>query len=258
MEVAFVVFVVLRLLLELAAHFSNGRATTSASRPAAVGSSVRPAPRPRATQHGGTRTRRILSRLALDLEPPVRGCAPLARVQGRRGGRRVVLRAQRDARGELAPVIEARLAGPAEPFVAAADGSGGWVVRSGRRPQVALSLLAGSAWAVERVEVDDGVLRTVLAPGDVPSAALSGVLGHVVDLAAALDGRPALAVAAVPRSGRRVCPYCRDALGGAPRRACGRCGTEHHAACLAEAGGCTLLGCGPTPRGRRRVRAGAA
>jgi hypothetical protein len=42
-----------------------------------------------------------------------------------------------------------------------------------------------------------------------------------------------------------LCPYCRDGLAadGDGAAACDRCGTAHHAACLEEAGGCTVFGC---------------
>lgn len=52
------------------------------------------------------------------------------------------------------------------------------------------------------------------------------------------------------------CPYCHDELaldadGAAAMAECERCGTLHHRACLDEAGGCTIFGCGGT-RGRPR------
>src|SRR5205814_1356715 len=42
------------------------------------------------------------------------------------------------------------------------------------------------------------------------------------------------------------CPYCHVdiAEGETGLTACDRCKTLHHAACFAEHGGCTLLGCG--------------
>lgn len=53
---------------------------------------------------------------------------------------------------------------------------------------------------------------------------------------------------------RLRCPYCRDdlALAASDLAACDACRTVHHADCLAEAGGCTVLGCvgAPTPRER--------
>ncbi len=57
------------------------------------------------------------------------------------------------------------------------------------------------------------------------------------------------------------CPYCRDELDvTAPEvAACDRCATVHHTDCLAEAGGCTIFGCGARqpaqPRDARRPRA---
>ncbi|MCO5165555.1 MAG: hypothetical protein M9894_04190 [Planctomycetes bacterium] len=52
-----------------------------------------------------------------------------------------------------------------------------------------------------------------------------------------------------------LCPYCRDEvpLEGGDVEACDRCGTLHHRACLDEAGGCTIFGCGAarTPRRER-------
>ena len=51
------------------------------------------------------------------------------------------------------------------------------------------------------------------------------------------------------------CPYCRDALAleGQDVEACPACGTAHHAACLAEAGGCTVFACRGGPE-RLRAR----
>lgn len=57
------------------------------------------------------------------------------------------------------------------------------------------------------------------------------------------------------------CPYCRDELGVELRlddgsddlAVCDRCGTLHHRACLDEAGGCTIFGCGAR-RARERAR----
>ncbi len=47
-----------------------------------------------------------------------------------------------------------------------------------------------------------------------------------------------------------LCPYCRDDLeleGPLALTACLRCGTAHHDACMVEAGGCTVFGCGGDP-----------
>ena len=47
------------------------------------------------------------------------------------------------------------------------------------------------------------------------------------------------------------CPYCHDCLEGGEiedaRVVCEGCGTSHHRACLAELGGCTVMGCGGKP-----------
>ena len=44
------------------------------------------------------------------------------------------------------------------------------------------------------------------------------------------------------------CPYCHDYLEGGVLEdvqvVCEGCGTAHHRACLAELGGCTVMGCG--------------
>jgi len=49
------------------------------------------------------------------------------------------------------------------------------------------------------------------------------------------------------------CPYCRDDLNpqGEDVSACPDCRTLHHAECLDEAGGCTVLGCANSKAGRR-------
>lgn len=62
------------------------------------------------------------------------------------------------------------------------------------------------------------------------------------------------------------CPYCHDCLEGGQiadaQVVCEGCGTSHHRACLAELGGCTVMGCSggaPAPEGgleeiRERIR----
>jgi len=52
-----------------------------------------------------------------------------------------------------------------------------------------------------------------------------------------------------------LCPYCREDLDLTPAAAdalsaCDRCRTLHHVECLAEAGGCTIFGCGAPNRVR--------
>lgn len=61
-------------------------------------------------------------------------------------------------------------------------------------------------------------------------------------------------------SSRALCPYCRSELRqdeAEELAACGRCDTLHHAACLEEAGGCTVFGCGTRRPMRQRGLAGA-
>lgn len=55
-----------------------------------------------------------------------------------------------------------------------------------------------------------------------------------------------------------LCPFCRDELGGEGEalEACPRCDTVHHAACLEEAGGCTVFGCGTRGSTRRQPQRG--
>jgi hypothetical protein len=50
-------------------------------------------------------------------------------------------------------------------------------------------------------------------------------------------------VVAVRASGEAVCPYCKASAEAEALTTCPACRTPHHAACWAEAGGCTLLGC---------------
>lgn len=54
------------------------------------------------------------------------------------------------------------------------------------------------------------------------------------------------------------CPFCRDQLPRSEATACARCGTPHHADCLAESGRCSVLACGrPTrPPSQRVARPG--
>jgi hypothetical protein len=51
------------------------------------------------------------------------------------------------------------------------------------------------------------------------------------------------------------CPYCHDGLDPAADdvESCGKCRTVHHRECLAEAGGCTVFGCGERSPPRERA-----
>lgn len=48
------------------------------------------------------------------------------------------------------------------------------------------------------------------------------------------------------------CPWCHAGLGREAVAACGGCGTAAHVACVAEGGGCAVLGC-PAQAGREGV-----
>jgi len=110
-------------------------------------------------------------------------------------------------------------------------------------------LSPGPAW---RVAVEDGELVAdlgrLLSPGSV-----EGALARLSALAALLEAAPARMRV---RLGSRLvvtrrCPYCHDAIGRLEATDCGGCGARHHAACLAENGGCTVYGCGGGERPRR-------
>jgi hypothetical protein len=46
------------------------------------------------------------------------------------------------------------------------------------------------------------------------------------------------------------CPYCHDDLRAGALGACVSCGTQHHAECLVEHGGCAIMGCDGWPPDR--------
>ena len=73
----------------------------------------------------------------------------------------------------------------------------------------------------------------------------SPLLGLCRDRERVVSG-PALALRAREGAAER-CPYCHDCLEGGEiedaRVVCEGCGTSHHQACLAELGGCTVMGC---------------
>jgi TM2 domain-containing membrane protein YozV len=52
-----------------------------------------------------------------------------------------------------------------------------------------------------------------------------------------------------------MCPYCRGAIDGdsAEQLICEGCGTQHHADCYAENGGCTVFGCRCSPPEEAKV-----
>lgn len=52
------------------------------------------------------------------------------------------------------------------------------------------------------------------------------------------------------------CPYCHTALAAGSEQPCRVCRTPHHADCLAENGGCAVLGCAGAPAAQASAPAG--
>ncbi len=74
------------------------------------------------------------------------------------------------------------------------------------------------------------------------------LLGAAVALARALRAAPPAPAEVVvsAREAASICPYCRSGVTEA--RTCASCGTDHHAVCLEEHGGCAVFGCDRAPR----------
>ncbi len=199
---------------------------------------------------------RLLAAMPRCLERPrVERLVGATLVTGRRGGRNVTLRVDgavtlsfdlpfRAAfdlgREQLPPeVVRALEGGPAP-----ADD-----------PEAALVTLFGPL-GCQRLRAH---ARRVHATFPIPGGDAGAWARQAASLVERLDGlvqSPVIQVElAVARSGA-VCPYCRDAAaeGDAGVAACEACGTVHHADCLEEAGGCTVLGCGRSARRSGRVR----
>lgn len=126
------------------------------------------------------------------------------------------------------------------------------------------------ALGFERVAlVEDGGPRRLVASKpssvsrrDVLPERITASLDALSEVADACERRALDPVAGAPRfawtpAGSDVrCPFCREDLDAAAptSAACDRCGTLHHAACLAEAGGCVIFGCRPRgPASSHRV-----
>lgn len=85
----------------------------------------------------------------------------------------------------------------------------------------------------------------------VPTRSLLGRL-RAVALALGAPGAPgAVDVHVTARASGQDgdCPYCRSSISTDERVSCDACGTAHHAECLADHGGCTVLACAGRPRG---------
>lgn len=117
---------------------------------------------------------------------------------------------------------------------------------------------------LEAVSVDEDGWLTVAASSrvwfDVLPWSLARLLRDLDALAGTLARREVRVgvFAWAPGDAEARCPFCRDALEPtAPdARACEGCATLHHAECLTEAGGCTVLGCARAarPGTREKVR----
>lgn len=109
----------------------------------------------------------------------------------------------------------------------------------------------GPGLARLELELDLGQLRAwVRARSLAPTTAGDGaiVAAHLRAILEQLEAltrpvAPELSLTAI--QGAATCPWCKEDLPAdlVPALRCGGCGTAHHAACLEEAGGCTVLGC---------------
>ena len=173
---------------------------------------------------------------------------------------------------ELAPegLLDAlgRLAGRSEPIPPGVPE--GVVVRQGQaqarrllQEEEAAPLLRELLQRGQRLTVRGGRLRLTRTPPWLSPEYLARTLALLRSLVALLDRRRLdvkvkgeTAVFGWTGEGQAIrCPFCRDDLEpeGPAATACPDCGTLHHAACLEEAGGCTVFACRGGPRPRPRV-----
>lgn len=161
-----------------------------------------------------------------------------------------------------------RLAGRSEPLPPGVPE--GVVVRQGQtqarrllQDEEAAPLLRELLQRGQRLAVRGGRLQLTRTPPWLSPEYLARTLALLRSLAALLDRRRldvtvrgAAAVFGWTGEGQAIrCPFCRDDLEpeGPDATTCPDCGTLHHAACLAEAGGCTVFACRGGPRPRPRV-----
>lgn len=113
--------------------------------------------------------------------------------------------------------------------------------------EAALRLVFGPFQA-NRLWLERGRLHVDTDLGaDVVSAGwLEQVLEALIHLTSLL-GEMRVVLRAAPREDAR-CPFCHEAVARAQATACPSCGTDHHAECWQEGGGCTILGCASRPR----------
>ncbi|MCO5171447.1 MAG: hypothetical protein M9894_34535 [Planctomycetes bacterium] len=138
-----------------------------------------------------------------------------------------------------------------------AGGAARLVVRGAPAPPLDDALTAALLTAFERLHVESpielgprglvartpGHTRLLLQPRQQEE-----LVACLLDVARRLGAPRPVEVSASARVCAVVCPYCRTNV-AAERVDCLACGTPHHAACLAEHGGCTVAGC----RGDRRA-----
>lgn len=120
-----------------------------------------------------------------------------------------------------------------------------------RSPQAGRAeMLACELLREERLDVLELAGDLLRAEGRLETSALElprllaviQVLGAVADLIAPRSAIAAPAETPAPEIGLR-CPWCHDALRGAATWECPACKTPHHAACVREGRGCTVMGC---------------
>lgn len=116
-------------------------------------------------------------------------------------------------------------------------------------PEAALVELFGALRCV-RLQVRARRAHATLRVDGIDEAAAPAWARRALLLTGRLDGliRRPITVDPVTIDGAGlVCPYCRDGIADEEVTPCAACGTLHHVECLAEAGGCTILGCRARP-----------
>lgn len=221
------------------------------------------------------------------------GTLPECRLSGRLQGRAVAVSFEgRGAGGGRHTVALPSLdvAHPAATFeveeAGLLDRLGRWLGRGGGGADDPARAREGqAAGLLQATEVRDALRRLLELPGVTKVALTQGALTAEVRVGDDLAGQLRLvldAMAALARPCDRVpfaaqvaaradalaarfawtggtaaarCPYCKDDLSAeADVAGCERCQTVHHRGCLAEAGGCTVFGCGARD-GAGRARA---
>lgn len=179
--------------------------------------------------------------------------------EGRRGGRGV--RLTFDARGMI--VCELEVPGWEGALSLDAKQARAWVGTGAHQDEARGALAHLFGVGVHALEARDGWLRVRRAASNYACRlqSVEAVFGALERLAplftrAPLTIRVAQAevkVRAWQIDEQALCPFCRDTLGSDDLTACDHCHTAHHRECLAEAGGCTVFGCGGRPPARERA-----